>query len=429
MKKILLLILAAAVCGAPILSAAEVLPQIAIQNLRSKAMGGARLAILDDQYAMMNNPAGPSVLRYKNGEHSYRNRWLSLIQAQGVIAGDFLSFWENKDALIEAAGSIADGVTLENDLYNYLSGLRLAAGTTPLFFSMQNILPLHLSLAVFDSLNMRVKTNPDGPLPTWDILAYNDTVAVLNFAYKLPEIELGVFKERGNILELSFGANAKVIQRMQIGKNGAEISDLVDLSDLNMKKLDFRRGMAFGMDLGIVAAFHLNVDGADWYTQKRDKPDLTLSLVCTDFYKTRFSWTRPNSYDSLGDILFGDGESIDGPAGEGVIKPGLGIGVAWWIGTIIPFVLDDIILTFDVRDIFSSASTTFLKIYAGFEFSVIKAFKLRGGIYQGYLSGGLGIDVPVLPIEIDFAYWGEEMGLYPGQERLDNFGATLNLVF
>ena len=55
--------------------------------------------------------------------------------------------------------------------------------------------------------------------------------------------------------------------------------------------------------------------------------------------------------------------------------------------------------------------------------------KLRGGVYQGYLSGGVGIDVPILPIEIDFAYWAEELGEYPGQERLDNIGVTLNIVF
>jgi hypothetical protein len=433
MKKQFLFAVGIVLLSASIVSA-EAAPQIRIQNLRSNAMGGARLSIIDDQYAMMNNPAGPAVLRYKNVRYkketdsyepySYRNTWVSLMQAQATVSGDFLAFWDHKDSITDAASADSDDFDIDNATYNYLTRLRLAGGTTPIYFALQNVLPLNLSLAFFNSGNARVTTNPDIPLPTWNILAYHDAAAVLNFAHKVPNLELGVIGKGGSMMELSFGVNAKLIQRVQFGKEGADLFYLGSLGELDMESLDLRRGMALGMDLGVIAAFYWDVDDYKWRTQKRQKPDLLLSATLTDFYRTRFSWTKPNDL-TLGGILFGDGE----PGGTGYIDPSLAIGAAYNIGTIIPLALDDFTVAMDIREIFSSATTTFLKIYAGFEFSTLKAFKIRGGIFQGYLCAGLGIDIPVLPMEIDFAYWAEELGMYPGQERLDNFGVTLNIVF
>ena len=399
--------------NASVLSAAPALPQINIQNLRSKAMGGVRLAIVDDQYAMMNNPAAPAVLRYTAGEtNSWRNCFVSLIQAQCIISEGSLLFWYHQDSVFEAVANVFDfdfdtGLSIDDATWSRLASIRFSAGTTPFFLTLQNVLPLHLSLAFFDSLNMRIKSNPTLPLPTWDILAYNDMAVVLNFAYTIQEIWLGTPKESGNVLEISFGANAKVIRRTQFGKEGAGITCLAAMTDA-----DVRRGLAFGMDLGVAAAFYFDVDVYAWATQRRPKPDLTLSLACTDFFRTRFSWAGTS--DSFGDAA---------------IEPSLAFGVAWRLGAIVPSVLDDFTLAVDMRDIFSDTMPALLKLYAGFEFSVIDVFKIRCGIYQGYVSGGLGIDIPVLPVEIDFAYWAEELGKRPGQERADNFGAALNLVF
>ncbi|MDR2733797.1 MAG: hypothetical protein LBC99_04020 [Spirochaetota bacterium] len=390
MKK-LLLIIVIVIFGAPALFALDA-PQINIQNLRSKGMGGVKLSIYDDQYAIMNNPAGPAVVD---------SAWVSLIQAQLVFSGDFIDFFDHKDAIIALTGE--DQINIDNGTWNYLSRLKLTMSTTPVYISLLNILPLNLNLAIFDSLNVRAKANPDVPVPTLDFLAYNDTAVVLNFAAE--------FFNAKDVFSLYFGVNAKLIHRLQFGKEKMDIFYLVNLGGGNFEELDVRRALAFGMDLGFAAT----VGSAR---------ALTLSLTLNDFFRTKFSWSRPVKTDSLGGI-FGDSEG----AGEAYINPSLCIGGALNLGTLVPLVMEDLILSMDIRDIFDNDIVPFLKVYAGFEFALLKILKIRGGIYQGYLSGGLGIDIPVLPLEIDAAYWGEELGRYPGQQRLDNFGVTLNIVF
>jgi len=369
-------------------------PQIHIQNLRSKGMGGVKLSILDDQYSIMNNAAGPAVVE---------SAWVSIIQAQAVVSGDFIGFFKHKDAILDALDS--ENYDLDNDIWNYISRLKLSLGTTPLYFTLLNILPLNLNLAVFDSLNVKVTANPDVPIPTVDFLAYNDTAVVLNFSTE-------IFSDK-DTFSLYLGANAKLVQRVQIGKNDMDIFYLVNIAQGSFSELDIRRALAFGMDLGFAATFGKG-------------RALTLSLTLNDFFRTKFSWTKPKKMN-VGGILFGGGE--DDSIGKNYINPSLCIGGAWRIGTIVPLLLENIIVSMDIRDIFDYDIVPFLKVYAGFEFAFLKILKIRGGIYQGYLSAGLGIDIPVLPLEIDAAYWGEELGRYPGQQRMDNFGVTLNIVF
>lgn len=364
-------------------------PQVDILNLRSKAMGGVRLSITDDQYAIMNNPAGTAVL-----EHA----WVSLVQAHIMVSGDFIDLYDHKSAF----QGIASGTTdIDNSTWNYLSRLKLSVGSAPLYFSLLNVLPFGINIAVFDSLNVKIKSNPDIPVPTWDMMAYNDTVLVGNIATQLIDFKYA---------EIFFGVNAKVINRVQFGRNGIDLFYLYNLGNLEMSEMDIKRGLAFGMDLGFLAKIG---------------QDLRVSLTVNDFYRTRFAWTKPSKTDSLSDVLFGDGTDN----GAGYINPSLAIGASYRIGTIIPVLIEDLVVAMDIRDLFDPDSNSFLKTYSGFEFGMLGFLKIRGGLYQGYVAAGVGIDVPILPIEIDFAYWGEELGEYPGQERLDNLALTLNVVF
>lgn len=368
-------------------------PQVDILNLRSKAMGGVRLSINDDQYAIMNNPAGTSLLE---------RSWVSLVQAHFVASGDFLELYDHKSSF---AGLAAGNSDVDNSTWNYLSRMKLSLGSAPLYLTILNVLPLNINLAIFNSLNVRMKARPDIPVPSWDMLAYNDTVFVANFATEVLDI-----KSLG--MELHFGVNAKLINRIQYRKDKMDIFFLYNLGRFNLEEMEIRRGLAFGMDLGFVATFG-------------EKKELKASLALTDFYSTRFAWTKPKKVSTFGDIAFGEGTA----AGAAYIDPSLALGASYSLGTLIPLVLEDLVLALDIRDLFDPDSNSFLKVYAGFEFGMLRFIKIRGGIYQGYLSGGIGIDIPVLPLELDFAYWAEELGNYPGQDRLDNIAVTLNLVF
>jgi len=391
MKRLFAVVLISALAAGSL--AALDAPQVDILNLRSKAMGGVRLSINDDQYSIMNNPAGTSLLE---------RSWVSLVQAHFVFSGDFLSLYDHKDSFTGIASGSSD---IDNSTWNYLSRMKISVGSAPLYFTMLNILPFNINLAVFNSLNVRMKANPDIPVPTWNILAYNDTVLVANIATEVLDI-------KAIEMALHFGVNAKVINRVQYRKDKMDLFYLYNLGSLDLKEMEIRRGLAFGMDLGFVATFG-------------EKKDLKASLTLSDFYATRFAWTKPTSTDSIGDVVFGDGTD----AGAAYIDPSLAIGGSYRVGTIIPVLIENLTVALDIRDLFDPDSNSFLKVYAGFEFSMLGFIKLRGGVYQGYLSGGVGIDVPILTIEIDFAYWAEELGEYPGQERLDNIGVTLNIVF
>ncbi|MDR2734493.1 MAG: hypothetical protein LBC99_07615 [Spirochaetota bacterium] len=393
MKKLLLIIIAAMILSDGLFALDA--PQISIQNLRQKGMGGVRLSVLDDQYSIMNNPAGPA---------KKEKKWVSIIQAQATVSGDFFDLFDNREKIINAATGDHD---IDNETWNFLSRFKLSVGTTPLYITLLNILPLGFNLAIFDSLNVRAKANPDVPIPTLDFLAYNDTAAVLNFSTEIGRY-LGLNKD---MFALYVGANAKLIHRIQLGRENMDIFYLVNLGGGNFSELDVRRALAFGMDIGATLALFEN-------------RALALSLTLNDFFRTKFSWIKPASLNSVGDIL-GEGEDT----GKAYINPSLCIGAAWKVGTILPWVMEGLILSADIRDIFDYDIVPFLKIYAGFEFALLKVLRIRGGIYQGYLCGGVGIDIPILPLEIDAAYWGEELGRYPGSQRLDNFGVTLNIVF
>jgi len=59
---------------------------------------------------------------------------------------------------------------------------------------------------------------------------------------------------------------------------------------------------------------------------------------------------------------------------------------------------------------------TFWKgLHAGAEVSLLNMIKVRGGINQGYLTGGVGLDLFVA--EINASYYSRELGLYAGHKQ------------
>ena len=86
----------------------------------------------------MNNPAGTSLLE---------RSWVSLVQAHFVFSGDFLSLYDHKDSFTGIASGSSD---IDNSTWNYLSRMKISVGSAPLYFTMLNILPFNINLAVFN---------------------------------------------------------------------------------------------------------------------------------------------------------------------------------------------------------------------------------------------------------------------------------------
>lgn len=74
--------------------------------------------------------------------------------------------------------------------------------------------------------------------------------------------------------------------------------------------------------------------------------------------------------------------------------------------------LDHLILAIETTDIGNNKDGSFYRtLHIGSE-AKWKVFKIRSGINQGYLTGGLGVDLVVF--SLNFATYGEELGLNPG---------------
>jgi hypothetical protein len=130
------------------------------------------------------------------------------------------------------------------------------------------------------------------------------------------------------------------------------------------------------------------------------------------------------------------------PERDTVIRPRTNIGVAvvpkkiaWLLPT-----NDRWTLTADVRDILSPDEHIFFQngikkvfgediythVHLGAEFRYW-FLRFRGGAYQGYPSGGLGVDIPFL--KIDYAFYSRELGEKAGDLRETNHVVSLALRF
>lgn len=363
-------------------------PQAEAINLRAMGMGGVRLCVADDQFSLVNNPAATSVLRGAR---------LAILQVQAVVSGDVFDIYDKRDNLLNLMSASGD---ISNETWNLLARLKISFGSTPVYFAMLNIFPGQFNLAAYNTSRIKVSTNPDIPIPSWNATIYNDTVFLANFSMPLIDFKYWY---------LHFGVTAKLINRFQMQRERMDFFALYDLTNLNLENLDVKRALALGMDMGILMQF-----GGGGLK------DYIISITVSDFYWTRFNWTLVDPSDPLG-----GGDS----AGYSFIQPSVNIGFLHKVETVIPFLFENLLLSIDFRNVLDPDVNFFLKIHFGAEIAFLQTFKLRLGFHQGYFAGGVGIDIPILPLEIDFAYWGEELGTRPGQSRLDNIGVTLNLRF
>ncbi|RLD16369.1 MAG: hypothetical protein DRI36_05735, partial [Caldiserica bacterium] len=191
----------------------------------------------------------------------------------------------------------------------------------------------------------------------------------------------------------------------------ASIDDELTVLEFENYDFDLQPGKGIGFDLSFI-----------WELNDR----LRIGGVLHDFTRTKISYEEVK-----------DGTTTVKSAYSSYINPDLSIGIAYkpkriyyWIGKSVSFP-QFITLLVDVRNIFYKKepfyeATFFKKLHLGAE-ADLKILKLRGGFYQGYPSFGLGLDLWFL--EIDYAFWGRELGRYPGQIPEWNHMISIRLSF
>lgn len=165
---------------------------------------------------------------------------------------------------------------------------------------------------------------------------------------------------------------------------------------------DALHGTALGIDLGVLA----------------ELGDLTVGMTFRDFGGTEFNYSV-SSLDEIVDGLAAGGLPPEGtplPENERYIIPmSVNTGVSFHpdLGGL-RFLFDPTIhAEYDILLVPpEEAPSLWMGLHAGVEVKVLSILELRAGINQGYITAGVGINIPLLDVNV--AYFTREMGSFVG---------------
>lgn len=214
----------------------------------------------------------------------------------------------------------------------------------------------------------------------------------------LPELKVKYFNDVGIMLGsafavggFAFGVNVKQINRLGGDKLiGADL--LADLDSDALAEQFQDGGIGYGLDAGLMYRFPLPLT-----------PTLSLAwqdVGDTSFQKTRGSEAPPGIQDNL--TL---GASVSGDT----LLAGFSAGLEY-------------------RHINTTGEPIGKKIHMGAELNLLN-FDFRAGLYQGYPTYGIGVDLFLLQVEA--ALYTIERGAYPGQtpEQRIQIGISSSIGF
>lgn len=364
--------------------AQEKAPPIFYPSPRVAAMGGAYTGYAMGPDALFFNPAGYSLPGNKD---------LFLIDATFRLNRDSVEILKKaSNANFDAATLLADP-----DFINSLLSAKLGIGASGLPFV--GWVGGGLGIGVFDTVNTSIVTLPSGIAPSVNIHLSADIGAILGYSINLGPIYLG--------------ANVKYFYRMWTNYETGLLSLTSDLSSLDPNSLpfDMNLGQGIGFDLG--ALLRLG--------------NLQIGLVAKDI-GTNIKYYSTNNIDEVGTPVGDDVYNIR-------IPMQINTGIALRIGSIIPIILDKVVLTADIHDLngfieeYKSGNkyTLGTKLYLGAEARVLGLFKIRGGLYQGYPSFGLTVNLAI--IQFNFTYFTRELSPIPGLLPEENFLINISMIW
>lgn len=323
--------------------------RIFIQGIRPMAMGGAQIAIADDENALFYNPAGLARLNY------WRFTLPHWLVGTDTHSFDQTAFWLKNYGEFGKFPDVSPevGQALQSTRIHWLAEV-----------STKYIGP-NFGLGIYLTPDVLLKTHAILiPEAEWTIKG--SAIENLSFAYGGDIPMFGY---------LSGGIALKAVQRgvSQETKNALELASL-----------DMQPAMEWGagFDLGLMY---------------QPTSEITVALVAADLY------TR---------IL------------EEVQVPNLKIGFAYkpyWLNfpdLSTTLALDVVELNWQGDNEFknspqNAALLNLSKVRTGLEFVLAGLVALRGGLYQGYPTAGVSLLTSFISLE--WAYFGRELGTYPGQ--------------
>lgn len=236
----------------------------------------------------------------------------------------------------------------------------------------------------------------------------NATVAVGGDILMTGGYGLTVF-ERGSH-SASLGLQLKGYFQTFLQESGTAIGILSAAESLDIEGIPVVLSTGFGLDGGLM------------YRYDRF---FTAGVVCRDIYTPVFS-TR---YASLDDYL--DANPDTDTVGAR-LRPNLSAGIA--VSVPLParwLTISSWDILVDYRDALGILEplhrNPILNAGVGTELVLLDVVSLRAGIHETYLAAGLGLDLTAC--QLDFAFYGSELGIEPGSRPLLNMALSLSFEY
>ena len=353
-----------------------------IRGVRPLGMGGAFVALSDDQNAFFYNPAG---FTQRTGS------LFTLFELPVSATNDSINFYnfytDNKANLknFDKLDSTKQS-NLRSEIENTVSKhkTRLSAGFPNTNYLSSGARPLAWGFGIFDEVDVSLQYKNTGFIPSLSVQGKVDVIAATPFAHRFDSLPLGL---PGKI---SFGANVKHILRGKID----ETTSVIGLENISPQ---LQTGEGTGLDVGtLYQPIH------QW----------NFGLQITDLGGTTIKYGALNAVDPANSR----------PAENSMIGSRWNIGTAYfpskiyyWPGKYLR-TEDRIVLLADIRDILSPDERVFSenfrkKFHVGAELRW-GPLSFRGGFNAGTPTVGFGARLPYLGLSAEYVYWTDETATY-----------------
>lgn len=337
-----------------------------INNVKIMGLGGASLGVVDDENPIFYNASN-----------------LTKVEKPVLIA-PYISF-ETDTKTFDLLSYVLSN---RNELENGFSGI--TNQTVDKLTNADAYLGMHLGfgyvqknfgLSFFVPLNVFAQTSSGIFIPRGDVYAVGDIVLISSLGYPFST----------SIGEIDAGLSLKLIYRTNVDEKRI----ILEWSALDTNPIKFQSYWGIGFDIS--GMYELS-------------KDLRLSLVIQDIFTRIGSNTLPLNV-KLGLVYFSDIELSD--------------------------LVKDVRFYFDIVDLFNPDDAKYLtsfgdttaiflkKTHIGIESKFIEFINLRTGLNQGYLTFGVGIKIGMFNIE--YAFYGKEEGVFPGD--IPSWNHILAFVF
>jgi hypothetical protein len=360
-------------------------------SIKQKSMGGAGVAITKDDNALHTNPACLTQLG------SFHLKFPRVQLGVGTALVD-------KVQKLQDLADSSKGETAQTSLLSELCPSQFAYST-----SLNPLLSLTMNgfgLGVFSNSNFLAElTRPTSP--TLRITGYADFAPIVGYA-----TNVNLFDQ-----DFALGVAAKYMNRMYVynlntGNNIFELGQADILKNINDKQSDSPDSYlvsGLGIDLGVLKDLDTPIG------------NMTVGFTIQNLGASLSGEKKVTSNSSV------PAESVSHTIPTTMT---IGMGMKTSLPSFLP-IISDLVGEFQLAAdyVMGEPDSTFFKsLHFGIEKGVLgDTLMLRGGLNQGYVVGGLGLNFFIL--HLDYAYYVEEIGKEVGVDDSAYHVVQLGLLF